>query len=131
MSAEAELQIAISNALSAGLSDPVFAWGDVPDNLDSLYVVIGDDTFIEYDTDGLTGFEATVVIHTWDTRSSNRSQIPLKNLKGEIYDLLHRAELVISGYNVITVEQEFSDNPRDPDGLTRHGVQRFRILMRA
>ena len=130
MSAEAALQTAIYSALSGGQSVPVYAQGSVPDNAESRYIVIGNDTLIEWDTDGRTGFEATITIHTWDSTAENRSYLPLKGIMGDIYNLLHRAELSITGYNTIGIDFEFSETYLDPDGLTRHGIQRFRVYMR-
>lgn len=131
MSAEAELSRAVYDRLRIGQAAPVYSQGDVPDNITGRYIVIGNDTFIEWDTDDRTGFEATLVIHTWDTTSANRSFLPIKDVMGDIYGLLHRAEFGIVGYNPIGLDFEFSETFLDPDGLTRHGVQRFRVIMRA
>jgi len=130
MSAEAALQTAIYDTLEAGQSAVVFAQSDVPDNFVGRYVVIGNDTLIEWDTDGRTGFEATITIHTWDSTAENRSYLPLKGIMGDIYNLLHRAEVPITGYNTVGIDFEFSETYLDPDGLTRHGIQRFRVYMR-
>lgn len=124
MSAEFEIQKAVFAKLSA-LSYPVY--DDVPDNAAAPYVVIGDDTLIEFDSDGISGFEATVTIHTWSTY---RGKKQIKEMQGAIYDLLHRAELIVSGYNFIGCDSEYSESLLDADGVTRHGVQRFRILIR-
>ncbi len=131
MSAEGELQTAIYNALNSGQIAPVHAQGDVPDNASDKYIVIGNDTMIEWDTDCETGFEGTVTIHAWDTTADNRSFLPVKDIMGDVYAILHRAELSITGYNTVGMDFEFSETFLDPDGLTRHGVQRFRVLMRA
>ena len=130
MSAGVQLQTAIFQALST-ISEPVYAMGSVPDNVTDRYVVLGEKTLNEWDTDGLTGFDVTMTIHTWDTSATNRSFVALENLQQSIYNLLHRATLITSGYNVIGVEQEMCETMLDPDGLTRHGVQRFRAKMRA
>ncbi len=130
MSIEGQLQTAIYSKLQA-LSVPVYSNGAVPDNDVARYAVIGDDTHIQWDTDGRTGFESTVVIHTWDTTAANRSQLPIKNVMGEVYNLLHRAELTLISYDSIGLDFEFSETFIDPDGLTRHGVQRFRVFTRA
>lgn len=131
MSAEGELQTAIYSALNTGQPAPVYSAGNVPDNASDRYIVIGNDTMIEWDTDGRTGFEGTIVIHTWDTTSGNRSFIPLKDIMGDVYNALHRAEIPLISYNAIGLDFEFSETFLDPDGLTRHGVQRFRVYMRA
>lgn len=121
----------IANAADDLQDITVYAQGDVDDNARGLYVVLGNDTMIEWDTDCETGFEGTVTIHAWDTTANNRSFIPVKDVMGDVYAILHRAELSITGYNTVGMDFEFSETLLDPDGLTRHGVQRFRVLMRA
>jgi len=125
MSAEFEVQKAIFDILNTGLSVPVY--DDVPDNALAPYVVIGDDTFIEFDSDDISGFEATITIHSW---SAYRGRKEVKELMGSIYNLLHRAEFTVTGYNLVGCDSEFSETFLESDGVTRHGVQRFRILIR-
>lgn len=125
MSAFTKVQTKIFSVLTAGLTIPVY--DSVPqDTTNFPYVNIGDDTFTDFDGDDFTGFDGTLTIHTWSTADG---RIETKNLQGEIYDLLHRANLVILGYNVITIDQVFADSFLETDGITRHGVQRFRILL--
>jgi len=125
MSIELELQQAIYSVLKHGLAYPVF--DDVPENLTPPFVVIGDDTLIQFDTDGESGFEATLTIHTW---SAYRGRAEVKEMQGAVYNLLHRADLTITGYNVLGCDFEFSQSMVDSDGVTRHGIQRFRIYIR-
>jgi len=125
MSAEFEVQKAVFGILNTGLSVPVY--DDVPDNALAPYVVIGDDTFIEFDSDDISGFEATITIHSWSTY---RGRKEVKELMGSIYNLLHRAEFTVTGYNLVGCDSEFSETFLESDGVTRHGVQRFRILIR-
>tara|TARA_R110000850_G_scaffold105435_3_gene216392 strand:+ start:131 stop:517 length:387 start_codon:yes stop_codon:yes gene_type:complete len=125
MSAEWEVQEAIFAKLGNDLSVPVYDF--VPqENAPNNYVTIGSDTLLPYSTDGNKGFEATLIIHSWYVANGRKE---LKLLQGEIYDSLDRAELVISGYNSIAIDFEFSNSTLDPDGATYHGVQRFRILI--
>lgn len=125
MSAELEIQKAVFTRLNNALSVPVY--DAVPDNAVAPYVVIGDDTLIEFDSDLLNGFEATVTIHTW---SVYRGRFEVKQLMGLIYNALHRAELNVQGYNLVGCDCEFSETFLESDGVTRHGIQRFRILIR-
>ena len=125
-----KVQEAIFGKLNTDLSVKVYSQGNVPQSLKGLYCVIGNDTFNEWDTDGLTGFRITVTIHTWDSRDKFRGLLGVKGLMDEIYTSLHRQELVITGSNVLGVEQEFSEALIDPDGITAHGVQRFVIILR-
>lgn len=131
MSAEQAIDAAIYTALDNALSEPVYGSGNVPDNIEDRYVVIGNNTAIDWSTDGRTGFETTVTIHTWDTLPKSHGFYYLKLLMGEVYITLNRATLAVSGYNVLELDYEFSESMLDPDGLTTHGVQRFRAYMRA
>jgi hypothetical protein len=125
MSAELEIQKAVFARLNNALSVPVY--DAVPDNAVAPYIVIGDDTLIEFDSDGANGFEATITVHTW---SIYRGRFEVKQLMGLIYNSLHRAELNVQGYNLLGCDCEFSETFLESDGVTRHGVQRFRILIR-
>lgn len=130
MSVESALQTAIYARLSDALSVSVYSEGSVPDGLMARYVVIGADTLLPWSTDGRVGFEATITIHTWDTTADNRSLLSTKSIMGQIHNALNRASFAITGYNLIGIDYEFGDTLIDPDGLTRHGIQRFRALLR-
>jgi hypothetical protein len=97
----------------------------VPQDAAFPYVVIGDSTEAQWDTDDSTGTEATVTIHVW-SRFRGRSETKL--IQDAIYQSLHRYDLPIDGVHTVTVEWEYAESFLDPDGLTRHGVQRFRII---
>jgi hypothetical protein len=125
MSAELEVQKAIFAKLKAALSTTIY--DNVPDNAVAPYIVIGDDTFVQMDTDLIVGFEATVTIHSW---SKYRGRAEVKTIMGNIYDALHRAEFTVQGYNLLGCDCEYSETFLESDGVTRHGVQRFRILIR-
>lgn len=124
MNAEWLIQEQIFNKLNTGLSVPVYDF--VPqENDDKTYVTIGEDTFSPYNTDGNTGYEATIVIHSWQLANGRKG---CKLLQGEIMELLDRAELVITGYNFIGIDFEFSDTT-PLEGNVFHGIQRFRIKL--
>lgn len=129
MSADWELQKAVYSALDAALSVGVYSLGGVPQKLESLYVVIGNTTLIPHDTDGLTGFEVTIVIDSWDSDDTSEGFGKLKPLMGEIYTALNRVNLAVAGYNVLDCFFEFQNSMLDPDGVTTHGVQRFRAIL--
>jgi hypothetical protein len=131
MSAEWAIQTAVFNKLNTALSVSVYSNGNVPDNTEARYVVIGDDTHIEWDTDGTTGFESTITVHSWDNDSVSRGMKAIKELMGAIYTALHRQSLTITGYQFTGCDFEFSETFIEADGVTRHGVQRFRIYTTA
>lgn len=127
MSIEAALQSAIFDRLNDQLSVPVYSEGAVPDNTAGLYVTIGSDTHIEWDTDTETGFESTITLHTWDTSGIVRGYSGIKPIMGECYDSLHRVTISITGYHLVGIDREMSETFIDADGLTPHGVERYRI----
>lgn len=124
------IQKAIYDKLSAGLA--VSVYDDVPQPNDGgnpsnfPYVTIGEDVMAFDDTDTINAVDASITIHVW-SRYSGRAEV--KQLQNEIYDLLHRAELVAAGFNFVTITQESATTMLDADGLTRHGVQTFKILI--
>lgn len=90
------------------------------------YVTIGEDNHNEWDTDTTLGSDCTITIHTW---SRHRGRGETKQIQGTIYDALHRAELTVDGYRIHTIDLQNSQSFTDADGLTRHGVQTFRVLI--
>lgn len=125
------LQVALYAKLSTALPGKVF--DHVPQDKAGLYVTIGDDTFTDWDTDDATGFECTATINTYNTNKAgavtDEGYKNLKSLQQTVYDTLHLQPLVVTGYNTVGVVQEYAESRRDNDGISRHGVQRFRILL--
>ena len=126
---ENAIQSSIYNALkgdSTLLASVTGVYDDVPQSLDPgkgkdfPYVTIGEATHVEWDTDTELGTEATITIHTW-SRARGRKEV--KEIQG------HRASLIVLGYNLVGIDWIQSDSFMDTDGLTRHGVQTFRITI--
>jgi hypothetical protein len=144
MSAEYELQTSVYQALLADGplanllaknvedADLPAIYDHVPEPADSgsdisfPYVTVGDDTALDWDTDTSVGKEATITIHSW---SRYRGRKEVKEIQGAIYDCLHLSQLNVFGYDTVQCLSEYSETLVDPDGLTRHGVQRFRIIL--
>lgn len=130
MSFETAAQQAIFTALNGNVSATVY--DDAPALPSGMplenfpYVVIGDDTATPWDTDDTLGAEMTISLHIWSRAAGMKEA---KDIAGEIYALLHRAALTVTGYTAIDCLYEFSQFMRDPDGETRHGVLRYRVTM--
>jgi hypothetical protein len=125
------LQAALFTKLDVALSVPVYSMGNVPDTDKSQYCVIGDDTLIDWSTDGETGFEATVTLHSWDLRSSTRGFSGVHVIMQGIYNALNRQTMAVTGATVIGMDEEFAESVIESDGITAHGIQRYRILLRS
>ncbi len=100
----------------------------VPQDLGELYpwVVIYGIESNTWDNNATLGFEGTMTVHTWD----NRRDVGLVNtVQKAIYDVLHNNSMTYSGYCNVEFNQEYQTVLRDPDGITLHGVQRFRFII--
>lgn len=120
------LQAAIFNALD-GVPGMPPVYDDVPENVPFPYVVIGDDVSAAFDDDCGSGADSMVTIHVWSTYPGRAEAKQILDL---IYRTLHRSNLVIAGNVTITIDADYQTTLLDPDGVTRHGVIRFRVLTR-
>ena len=99
----------------------------VPQGTAFPYIVIGEETLTDDSSSKDIDFnEFTLTIHTY---SRNRGRKEAKNIMARIYELLHKATLSVTGANHINTRFEFSEVLREQDGLTYHGVQRFRTIL--
>ena len=136
MSEQVQTAIAIIAALKAdapltallttyAASPAVFT--HVPQDLSTYpYVVLFEAGLDGDDNDCFLGFDGTLNIHSW---TDQRDMAVIGNIQKAIYDVLHHAELVMTGYELVELHQEFSTILRDPDGITLHGVQRYRVIL--
>ena len=110
---------AITTTLACGVFDEVVEGDSYP------FITLGEETAIDYSTNNLIGAETTVNIHIWSRYKGSKET---KQIMDKIHDLLHDVDLTVTGVNLINLRFEFSDIMRDPDGITRHGVMRFRAI---
>lgn len=96
----------------------------VPDGAAFPYVAIGDVTEVFGDTMGKTGRDITVTIHAWSQYPGMKQ---VKEIASRVDELLDRWLPSVSGWNATHFLQEFFETFRDPDGITRHGVSRYRV----
>ena len=111
---------AITSDLSCAVLD------DVPSNQAYPFIRLGEDTAIDYDTKTLQGGEFTIELHIWSQYKGSKE---CKQIMDKVHDLLHDSSLSVAGFNLINLRFEFSDIMIDPDGVTRHGIMRFRSII--
>ena len=110
---------AITTTLACGMYDEVVEGNSYP------FITLGEETAIDYSTNNLVGAETTINIHIWSRYKGSKQT---KQIMDKVHDLLHDVSLTVSGVNLINLRFEYSDIMRDPDGITRHGVMRFRAI---
>lgn len=133
---EWELEAAIRDALKADMTlasivgDRIF--GHVPSTAPAggqtptPYIVVGDETSVEWDTKTEVGEELTVTIHIWSTRPGRKET---KIIQGHLKRLLHDQLIAVQGHTTVLARREYTDTSQDPDGLTMHGVARYRYIL--
>ena len=100
----------------------------VPDEQVFEYVVIGDITSSDISTFGKLIEDMTITVHAWSQKGGKKS---CEAIQDRIDTLLNRASLDLSadGYRLVALLREHMETMLDEDGLTYHGVQRFRAMI--
>jgi hypothetical protein len=125
-----DLQVAILAKLRASTTLAALATGGIhdaaPQDVIFPHIIIGDGIGVPADTDDSLGGDPVTEIHAW---SRYRGKKEVKQIADEVYSILHRQPLVVSGAAFTDCFIESREIFLDNDGLTRHGVQRFRVLL--
>lgn len=100
----------------------------VPDNEHWPYVTFGDPDTAAFDTQEYDGAEITYPIHVWH-RPEDRGKAPVLEIQQTIYDLLHKTDFTLTCGSVVSMRFLNAEIVVDPDNVTYHGIQRFRILI--
>jgi hypothetical protein len=89
------------------------------------YVSFGDGTVRDWSTGTEEGAEHRLVLHAWSRERGRREAWAIiEALKAALHD----AELELDGHALANLRFEFGDAALDPDGITWHGVIRFRAV---
>lgn len=126
-----ELAAAIYAALAAhaGVTSTLGGSGRVYDNAPAgaaaPYVVIGEETATDYSGSLVDGMEHTITVHAF---TEGQSRLGCLQIQKQIRACLHEAALTLSAGTCANIRQEMRQTMRDPDGVSWHGVQRFRAV---
>jgi hypothetical protein len=128
MGVQWNLQQAVYNTIKtplAALTPTVPTFDDVPQDQAAPYVRVGEMTEVPWDADDFVGRETTITVHSWSTY---RGMKEIKDIMDTIKATLHNQQLTVTGETFVLGFMEFSQAILESDGLTRHGVQRFRFI---
>lgn len=96
-----------------------------PRNAVFPYVSLGEASLVDWSTGSEDGAEHRLVLHVWSReRGKSESYAILEALRARLHD----ATLELEGHALVNLRFEFADAARDPDGITWHGVARFRAV---
>lgn len=112
------------DATLTGLITGIF--DSVPDDSTLPVVIVGPQTTNDNGSKTLDGRD---YIFNVDVYSDYRGMKEIKNIQKEIYRLLHESSLSVSGASFVDCRCEFTTDILEDDGITRHGVMRFRAFV--
>ena len=133
MSGEASwaLQKAVFEALTANadlMSAVSGVYDHVPADTAFPYVTIGETTVTDWSSKTFDGRVHNLTLHVW---SRERGRKEIKEILALTYDTLNGAALSVDGQQLVDLRFDFVQTLLDADGLTFHGIQRFRAVTRA
>lgn len=97
----------------------------VPPGAELPYVVIGDGTAVDVSGIGIDAQEHTLTIHCWSEASST---LQVKQMVAAVRAALHDVSLTLAAGQCPNIRCDYHETMRDPDGITHHGVLRFRAV---
>ena len=100
----------------------------VPQSTPFPYLVVGESASKAFDTKTEEGMEQLVTLHSWSTYSG---MAEIKDIMAAVVAALDRASLTVIGHDLVDISFLSSEAMLDEDGVTRHGLQRFRVLTEA
>jgi hypothetical protein len=120
-----EIYNALFDRVDDQLTQDVF--DHVPENYNTFpYIKIDPPQIDDNDTDDKAGFTGTIQITAFSRYKGSKEAA---DIALNIYNALNRYDMPdTSNYGFSTINQEFSNIITADDGLTRHSVQRFRII---
>jgi hypothetical protein len=119
----AEVQTALYDALTAALA-PVPVQDQAGPNQAYPYVTIGELTGDQRDTLGEQAAGIEMTVHVWSRQPGMQE---CQVLMAQAKDALDRRRLPATGFQWVDTIWIYAQTLRDPDGMTRHGILRFRV----
>jgi hypothetical protein len=117
LTGNAELMAAISGVYDHVPADTAFP-----------YVTIGETTVTDWSSKTFDGQVHDVTLHIW---SRTRGRKETKEIMALLYDTLNDTALDVAGQELVDIRFDFAQTLLDADGLTFHGIQRYRAVTRA
>lgn len=133
------LQVAVVTALKADAGVTALigqrVYDYVPeDDVSYPFVSLGDDTVEDDGTKSFDMAEIHFTVHAWDTGDRNaasggyRGRKRVKQILDAVAAVLHHGSLTLTGHTLVEMHLSYGEIAQEPDGLTFHGVHRYRAL---
>jgi hypothetical protein len=89
------------------------------------YITLGPDSEVEDLSECIDGSDWMLHVHIW---TRGKGFAATKKIASLVRRILHDAELPMENHRVIAITRRGTLYQRDPDGISRHGICRFRAL---
>jgi len=100
----------------------------VPDNSPYPYITIRIKPWADRGNHDYEGLQCAFQINVW-YRDAGRGDKEVQLIQKRIDELLHNKDICIDGWSVIALRRSTIDILDEPDGVTKHGVQIFNLLI--
>jgi Protein of unknown function (DUF3168) len=117
--------LAAAPAVKALIGDPARLFDHVPAEAAFPYLCFGSASAADWSTKSFAGCEAEITLHAW---SRARGAKEAKLILAAVHAVLHDAALAVPGHNLALLRFRAGTVLLDEDGLTWHGVARYRAL---
>jgi len=92
------------------------------------YISLGPEQAEPFDAQLLDGWDVSLQIDTW---SRKPGRVEARQIMTAIAGALHDQPLAVSGHAFVMGRMTMQTTMNDPDGVTVHGVQKFRFITHA
>jgi uncharacterized protein DUF3168 len=125
-----DLQKAVYAALAADATLTTLLGGDnihdaAPQGVPFPYVVIDQMQVRDWSTGTESGAEHMLTLHVWSRHAGKREAYEIADAVRAVLDT---AFLTLDDHRLINLRHQYSEQKRDEDGETHHGVLRFRAV---
>lgn len=90
------------------------------------YITIGHDRWQDWGSAVSDGISVDLAIHTWTRRGGAKDA---KTYQDEVQRILHHCNLTMNNQRMVLCRLDTAELDIEPDGVTHHGIQRFRVLI--
>jgi hypothetical protein len=109
----------LTSLLTGGVRD------HVPPGTPFPYLVLAEMRLRSLDTQQGGGHDITLALRSY---SRGEGMKELRSIMAAVFDALHNASFTVSGQTLVLCQEIEAETRLEPDGLTRSGLQRFRIV---
>lgn len=118
---------ALQTLIGGTVGDPKI-YDFVPDNKVFPFITIGEGPWTDRGNHTTEGLQTDFVVNVW-YRAPGRGRLKVQEIQKRIDELMHKSDPCIEDFNVIVLRRKLIDILIDPDNVTLHGVQTFKLMI--